>query len=861
MQEGPNVTRDEARALLQSLVEAKKEMKELYSMSSAYGKSLKISTDEIQKAVDSRQREVRLADALMSKSQRAGQDLEKALKLKNLSNQVSETANDIASEQNRLMADLVLKQTMVKTGLTGSFAEQAKNYKLLLDQGEISQEYYNSVVARLQQEQKHINHLEEELELQESIAASIADIKEESEEWKKKFTNIFETAKAIGRDPAVMGALVMSQAVKGIEKGIEGFEEFKKQGLSAGQAMEAQMKTMSFASIAGLSDTQGVMNGVIEQYGNVNALSGDTVNELGKMAVHFGIAGAEAAKLNASLSEMPGETAETAAHAMEHVGHMAEMQGIAPGKIMKDMAGNTAEMARAGNKGAKAFGESVIALHKMGVEMSTASKIADGLLDFESSINNQMEASVLLGKEINLDKALELALNNDTAGATAEVLKNIGGSAEFAKMNRLEQDALAKASGMTVEEMKKAIDAQEESNKYFGEGTSLGKNALGYMAEYGSKGASFFKENGLLLLSSIQFLQNMNLTKFKGYAADAAHWIKEKAHWAWKATAGKLMGKGGGAVDKLSEVTTDQTKSLSDKTKGSDAKKGGGVKGFLKGLGDGLASIGKQFANVVKGAVALGITGIALGGSFAVAMMMLGDQDPVQMLAVAGSLSMLGLTVAILGKLGGQIIQGAVAMVILGAALIPAAFAFSMLGGIDIKQMAAFSIALPLLALAAAGLGFLIIPITLGAAALAALGVGMIAVAGGLAVLQAAQGGMDVFASLTSLALQSAGLGLVAMSIVSIGAGLGVMAIAGLAALPVIAALTGLAVVAPALAGLGMALGGMFGGGGEDEDKMDTLIAKMDQLIAVASSGGEVKMDGKKVGEVVRLGLNSSGIR
>ena len=54
----------------------------------------------------------------------------------------------------------------------------------------------------------------------------------------------------------------------------------------------------------------------------------------------------------------------------------------------------------------------------------------------------------------------------------------------------------------------------------------------------------------------------------------------------------------------------------------------------------------------------------------------------------------------------------------------------------------------------------------------------------------------------------------------------------------------------------------MFGGGkGEESDKMDTLIAKIDQLIAVASQGGVINMDSKKVGEVIRLSLNSSGIR
>jgi len=82
------------------------------------------------------------------------------------------------------------------------------------------------------------------------------------------------------------------------------------------------------------------------------------------------------------------------------------------------------------------------------------------------------------------------------------------------------------------------------------------------------------------------------------------------------------------------------------------------------------------------------------------------------------------------------------------------------------------------------------------------------------------------------------------------------MGAAGTVAIPTILALIALATVAPALVGLGAALGGMFGGGGgEKEDKMDTLIAEIRALKAIASAGGVVNMDGKKVGEVIRRAI------
>jgi len=42
---------------------------------------------------------------------------------------------------------------------------------------------------------------------------------------------------------------------------------------------------------------------------------------------------------------------------------------------------------------------------------------------------------------------------------------------------------------------------------------------------------------------------------------------------------------------------------------------------------------------------------------------------------------------------------------------------------------------------------------------------------------------------------------------------------------------------------------------------MDTLIAEIRSLKAIAAGGGVINMDGKKVGEIVRLGINSSGVR
>ena len=114
----------------------------------------------------------------------------------------------------------------------------------------------------------------------------------------------------------------------------------------------------------------------------------------------------------------------------------------------------------------------------------------------------------------------------------------------------------------------------------------------------------------------------------------------------------------------------------------------------------------------------------------------------------------------------------------------------------------------------------------------------------------------SMVSSLSALGAAGPGLALVGASLLGIAGGLSMMALSGLMALPIIGALIGLAAVAPALSGL---MGG--GGEGEEEDKMQVIADKLDQLISVASKGGEINMDGRKVGEIVRLGLNTSNVR
>ena len=64
-----------------------------------------------------------------------------------------------------------------------------------------------------------------------------------------------------------------------------------------------------------------------------------------------------------------------------------------------------------------------------------------------------MEASVILGRQLNFGEARRLALMGNMSGAMGQVLKQVGGQAGFDRMNVLERMALADAIGVSVTEL------------------------------------------------------------------------------------------------------------------------------------------------------------------------------------------------------------------------------------------------------------------------------------------------------------------------------------------------------------------------------------------------------------------------
>lgn len=204
---------------------------------------------------------------------------------------------------------------------------------------------------------------------------------------------------------------------------------------------------------------------------------------------------------------------------------------------------------------------------------------------------------------------------------------------------------------------------------------------------------------------------------------------------------GKALTKDWGGVGSKEEKALAAPSTTPEKG-GMGSKLGGAAKGGIVGLLSGIASGVKKFASkdVLKGALGMLSVGAALA-PFVIALVALAAVPIAGLLAAIGALGMVALGAIVFGKFESSILKGALAIAAIGAALIPAAFAFSMLGSIDtatiwnaVGALAALSaVAIGLGAIAMSGFGAA--ALGAGAVMLALIGAAFIPFAYGLSLL------------------------------------------------------------------------------------------------------------------------------
>jgi hypothetical protein len=432
-----------------------------------------------------------------------------------------------------------------------------------------------------------------------------------------------------------------------------------------------------------------------ESVGSTSFATKEMVTQMSLFSAQLGISEKVSADFMKSMGMVAGSTLESQKHMIGFTQRLASAGGVKLDDVMNDVASASKSSYQFLSKNPLALAKAAVESRRMGTSLEQSTSSAKELIEFTSSVKSEMEASVLLGKSLNLQKARELSYNRNIEGLNKEILR-LAKEANFEQLDAIQQEAVAKAFGMQAGAVSAMLLADKERRKIMAASTGpLKDQVLAYesMRKANSERA---KDEANSLENTIKIRSNQESIKalsdawksiFQSLVQDILPPVVKLMRGiadtlntmspAWKkVTAGALVFAGvltGVVLIALTKVVG----VMSSKILGGVGK---GAHGLFSGIGRGLASIGGVFGNAMKGVAVIAALGASLV-IFAAAFKLVENvkQDTFQnMLA---SVALLGLMAGIFSFAAPALLVGAGVIAILGAALIPFGVAALAAGG------------------------------------------------------------------------------------------------------------------------------------------------------------------------------------
>ena len=288
-----------------------------------------------------------------------------------------------------------------------------------------------------------------------------------------------------------------------------------------------------------------------EALGTSVAFSNEEAITAAKLSEYYGLSAEQNAQLvilgkgiNQNNSNILDTVIKTTVNYKAQIGGTLSQQ-----KILQKVSSTSGEILTRFKGNTQALTASVIQADKLGLNLEQVNKVSESLLNFESSIENELKAELLTGKAINLEKARSASLSGDTSKLITEIAKQTGGIHEFEKMNVIQRKAYAEAFGMEVGEMGDMLRKKEFEAK-------LGADAKNTAAEQ----LRIAKERGITIEKSVQKdLEATSLAEAQKFTFEKLQSILAKIASGPMATIYRYLEKGFSFAERISGAFSKMT--------------------------------------------------------------------------------------------------------------------------------------------------------------------------------------------------------------------------------------------------------------------------------------------------------------
>ena len=396
----------------------------------------------------------------------------------NLNKQLAVTSESI----NEIIGGLEKGEDVTKKTSAALRKAQSENRKLGLDQNklqyqllEIEKQLNKKYDARLKAQKDSIQlQLQDNLlqqQLNESLLdylrtlSSVAETEKKNNEERKKqrtllgyldqqFKNIYESASKLFSIAGLFKAIIDSglrfnkvsvDIGKNLGYGVDNANRYTKELVAAAQTSDNLNFTLQNAADA--TNELNAATGFVSEY-SAKALETQIM-----LTKQFGLTADEAAGIY-KLSLLTGKSSEKVNDEMvgAFVAARNQLGKAVPFRAtMAEAAKVSGQLAANLQNSPPAIVKAVVATKALGTSLEQTAKQGEALLNFESSIENELKAELLTGKQLNLERARAAALTGNQVVLAQELASQIGSLEDFQSMNVLQQKAIAEAVGMTAD--------------------------------------------------------------------------------------------------------------------------------------------------------------------------------------------------------------------------------------------------------------------------------------------------------------------------------------------------------------------------------------------------------------------------
>lgn len=205
--------------------------------------------------------------------------------------------------------------------------------------------------------------------------------------------------------------------------------------------------------------------GLANAFGDTAIANKENIEYVSLMKENLGVSNEDSVNLLQNFMGIGGMTSKVARETAGAAASLAKAAGVPFNKVMKEVADASDNVRSLIRGSVDGLIKGAIEAKRLGTTLESVGKAAAGFLDFQSSVNDEMEASVLFGKDVNLQKARELSYAGDLKGLAKEQNRLLQEAGDVSKMDFFQRNGIAKALGMSVKEMDTMNAKQKEMNE------------------------------------------------------------------------------------------------------------------------------------------------------------------------------------------------------------------------------------------------------------------------------------------------------------------------------------------------------------------------------------------------------------